>query len=169
MSFIIKMISKSVNQAIITSLEPETKYRLDIAQTKKDIRTQGLAVIIASNPRNPTGQVIQYVVFDGTASSGTQSEICRGEELSELVALGREGTTVILDEVRTHKQFIPSDSLWRSSTLGIYTPRMRKTLENRSPLLSTSKMLITTLSSSSMGLPRLAYITCYIRLLTFYL
>lgn len=53
----------------MTSLEPENKYRLDIAQTKKDIRTQGLAVIIASNPRNPTGQVIQYVVFDSTTSS----------------------------------------------------------------------------------------------------
>jgi len=37
-------------------------------------------VIIASNPRNPTGQVIQ------------------GKELKELVALGREGTTLILDE-----------------------------------------------------------------------
>jgi aspartate/methionine/tyrosine aminotransferase len=47
---------------------------------QKDIQTQGLAVILASNPRNPTGQVI------------------RGDELKELVALGREGTTVILDE-----------------------------------------------------------------------
>jgi aspartate/methionine/tyrosine aminotransferase len=63
-----------------TALEPENKYRLDIKQTKKDIQTQGLAVIIASNPRNPTGQVIQ------------------GEDLKELVALGREGTTLILDE-----------------------------------------------------------------------
>jgi len=63
-----------------TALEPENKYRLDIEQTKKDIRTQGLAVIIASNPRNPTGQVIQ------------------GKDLKELVSLSREGTTVILDE-----------------------------------------------------------------------
>lgn len=63
-----------------TVLEPERKYRLDIQQTKKDIRNQGLAVIIASNPRNPTGQVI------------------KGNDLSELVALGREGTTIILDE-----------------------------------------------------------------------
>ncbi|TFK42466.1 pyridoxal phosphate-dependent transferase [Crucibulum laeve] len=51
-----------------------SKYNLDIEQTKKDIRTQGLAVILASNPRNPTGQ------------------------LKELVSLSREGTTVILDE-----------------------------------------------------------------------
>jgi len=63
-----------------TALEPEKKYRLDIEQTKKDIRTQGLAVIIASNPRNPTGQVIQ------------------GKDLKELVSLSREGTTLILDE-----------------------------------------------------------------------
>ncbi|KAG6917920.1 hypothetical protein DXG01_000357 [Tephrocybe rancida] len=55
-----------------TALDAKSKYKLDIEQTKRDILTQGLAVILASNPRNPTGQ--------------------------ELVALGREGTTVILDE-----------------------------------------------------------------------
>ncbi|KAH0830726.1 pyridoxal phosphate-dependent transferase [Lanmaoa asiatica] len=58
----------------------QDKYRLDIDQTKKDIRTQGLAVIIASNPRNPTGQVIA------------------GKDLKEFVALSKEGTTLILDE-----------------------------------------------------------------------
>lgn len=63
-----------------TALDAKSKYRLDIEQTKKDIRTQGLAVILASNPRNPTGQVI------------------KGNELKELVSLSREGTTVILDE-----------------------------------------------------------------------
>ncbi|KAF8798126.1 PLP-dependent transferase [Phlegmacium glaucopus] len=63
-----------------TALDPKTKYKLDIEQTKKDIKTQGLAVILASNPRNPTGQVI------------------RGNDLKELVSLGREGTTIILDE-----------------------------------------------------------------------
>lgn len=63
-----------------TALDPKDKYRLDIEQTKKDIRTQGLAVVLASNPRNPTGQVI------------------KGNELKELVSLSREGTTVILDE-----------------------------------------------------------------------
>ncbi|KAH9060111.1 pyridoxal phosphate-dependent transferase [Lactarius vividus] len=56
-------------------------YNLDIKQVKKDIHTQGLAVIIASNPRNPTGQVI------------------RGKDLKELVDISRESTTtVILDE-----------------------------------------------------------------------
>ncbi|KIM60651.1 hypothetical protein SCLCIDRAFT_1183389 [Scleroderma citrinum Foug A] len=61
-------------------LATQNKYRLDIEQTKRDIRTQGLAVIIASNPRNPTGQMIA------------------GKELKELVCLSREGTTLILDE-----------------------------------------------------------------------
>jgi len=64
-----------------TALDPKNKYNLDIEQTKKDIRTQGLAVILASNPRNPTGQVI------------------KGRDLEELVSLSREGTTIILDEV----------------------------------------------------------------------
>ncbi|KAG6877729.1 hypothetical protein C0993_004546 [Termitomyces sp. T159_Od127] len=63
-----------------TALDAKTKYKLDIQQTKKDIQTQGLAVILASNPRNPTGQVI------------------KGNDLKELVALSHEGTTVILDE-----------------------------------------------------------------------
>ncbi|KIK08242.1 hypothetical protein K443DRAFT_672738 [Laccaria amethystina LaAM-08-1] len=63
-----------------TALDPKNKYRLDLRQTKKDIQNQGLAVILASNPRNPTGQVI------------------KGHDLKELVSIGREGVTVILDE-----------------------------------------------------------------------
>ncbi|KAF8547483.1 PLP-dependent transferase [Imleria badia] len=63
-----------------TVLDPKNKYRLDIEQTKRDIQTQGIAVIIASNPRNPTGQVIA------------------GKNLKELVGLSKEGTTIILDE-----------------------------------------------------------------------
>ena len=31
---------------------------------QKDIRTQGLAVILASNPRNPTGQVSRRPIID---------------------------------------------------------------------------------------------------------
>ncbi|KAK0496845.1 pyridoxal phosphate-dependent transferase [Armillaria luteobubalina] len=73
-----------------TALESSNKYRLDIEQTRKDIRTQGLAVILASNPRNPTGQVI------------------KGNELKELVSLSREGTTLILDEF--YSWYIYSDN-----------------------------------------------------------
>ena len=40
-------------------------------------RSMGISVIVASNPRNPTGQVIE------------------GEELEKLVQLGREGTTLV--------------------------------------------------------------------------
>lgn len=66
-----------------TALEPENKYRLDIEQLRKDIHKQGLQVVLASNPRNPTGQVV------------------KGKELKDLVDLAREtATTVILDEVR---------------------------------------------------------------------
>jgi len=64
-----------------TALEPENNYSLNLKQVKKDIQTQGLAVLIASNPRNPTGQVIQ------------------GKDLEDLVNLGREQhISLVLDE-----------------------------------------------------------------------
>ncbi|KAJ2934946.1 hypothetical protein H1R20_g2136, partial [Candolleomyces eurysporus] len=63
-----------------TALDSKNKYKFDLEQAKKDIRNQGIAVILSSNPRNPTGQVI------------------KGKDLKELVDLSREGTTVILDE-----------------------------------------------------------------------
>ncbi|KAJ3548746.1 hypothetical protein NMY22_g1144 [Coprinellus aureogranulatus] len=63
-----------------TALDHKKKYGYDIEQAKKDIQNQGISVILASNPRNPTGQVI------------------KGKQLKELVQLGREGTTIILDE-----------------------------------------------------------------------
>ncbi|GJE91693.1 pyridoxal phosphate-dependent aminotransferase [Phanerochaete sordida] len=64
-----------------TALDAENQYRLDIKQLRSDIQKQGLQVVLASNPRNPTGQVV------------------RGKELQELVDLGREtSTTLILDE-----------------------------------------------------------------------
>lgn len=54
-------------------------------QIRKDIRTQGLEVVLASNPRNPTGQVIE------------------GEDLKALVNTARESSaTVILDEVNQY-------------------------------------------------------------------
>lgn len=64
-----------------TALNEKDKYHMHIDQIKKDIDTQGLAVILASNPRNPTGQVIQ------------------GEELKDLVQMSRDKSiTLILDE-----------------------------------------------------------------------
>ncbi|KAL1744361.1 pyridoxal phosphate-dependent transferase [Schizophyllum fasciatum] len=63
-----------------TILDPNTKYDFDTQHTRKSIEDQGVAVVLLSNPRNPTGQVI------------------KGDKLKELVSLGREGSTVILDE-----------------------------------------------------------------------
>ncbi|KAH8099553.1 pyridoxal phosphate-dependent transferase [Cristinia sonorae] len=64
-----------------TSLDAENNYAMDLKQIKKDIMTQGLQVILASNPRNPTGQVIQ------------------GKELDDLVKLARDTqVTLVLDE-----------------------------------------------------------------------
>ncbi|KAI0748514.1 aminotransferase [Daedaleopsis nitida] len=64
-----------------TALDEAQQYRLDVNQIKKDIRTQGLEVVIASNPRNPTGQVIQ------------------GQDLKDLVQVSRDASaTIILDE-----------------------------------------------------------------------
>lgn len=65
---------------IPTALEAENDYKLDLKQVKRDIANQGLSVLLASNPRNPTGQLIQ------------------GEELKDLVALSKNKTTLILDE-----------------------------------------------------------------------
>ncbi|KAB5596241.1 Aminotransferase, classes I and II [Ceratobasidium theobromae] len=65
---------------IPTALTPESRYKIDINQAKKDISSQGLQVIVASNPRNPTGQLIQ------------------GEELKDLVRLCDHHCTVVLDE-----------------------------------------------------------------------
>ena len=66
---------------IPTALSPENKYDLDLEQIEKNIQEQGLSVLVASNPRNPTGQVIH------------------GNRLQDLVALGREQkTTLVLDE-----------------------------------------------------------------------
>ncbi|OJA10209.1 hypothetical protein AZE42_05130 [Rhizopogon vesiculosus] len=80
--------SQGASSSIKCNLELAERTPLDRTNTVlisnkpgfKDIRTQGLSVVIASNPRNPTGQVIA------------------GKELKELVSLSRESTTIILDE-----------------------------------------------------------------------
>ncbi|KAG9128523.1 hypothetical protein FRC07_005890 [Ceratobasidium sp. 392] len=65
---------------IPTALTPESRYKIDIKQAKHDIGSQGLQIIVASNPRNPTGQVI------------------KGDELKELVDLSKHHCSVVLDE-----------------------------------------------------------------------
>ncbi|KAI9270863.1 pyridoxal phosphate-dependent transferase [Sporodiniella umbellata] len=66
---------------IPTTLEEETRYHIDSQTLRKEISGRGLGVIVASNPRNPTGQVIQDT------------------ELQELVQIARDRhTTMIIDE-----------------------------------------------------------------------
>jgi bifunctional pyridoxal-dependent enzyme with beta-cystathionase and maltose regulon repressor activities len=52
---------------------------------QEEVKEKGISVVVASNPRNPTGQAIE------------------GHELESLVQMSRKGTTVILDEVRTDR------------------------------------------------------------------
>ncbi|KAI0372983.1 aminotransferase [Pilatotrama ljubarskyi] len=81
-----------------TALDAENKYKLNVEQIKKDIRTQGLEVILASNPRNPTGQVIE------------------GEELKTLVDIAREAsTTLILDEFYSWYMYPENNKEWGRS------------------------------------------------------
>ncbi|KLT45542.1 PLP-dependent transferase [Cutaneotrichosporon oleaginosum] len=70
-----------------SALKAEDNYRLNIDQLRNDIRLMSLHVIVASNPRNPTGQVID------------------GEELKELVRLGDGQTTIVLDEFYSWYQY----------------------------------------------------------------
>lgn len=66
---------------IPTVLEEETKYHIDPETINKEITARGLGLIVASNPRNPVGQVIE------------------GEELKELVDIARKRhTTLVMDE-----------------------------------------------------------------------
>lgn len=65
---------------IPSALSSADNYKLHIDKLKENIDQMGLSVIFASNPRNPTGQAIE------------------GEELKELVEVGRHGQTVVLDE-----------------------------------------------------------------------
>ncbi|KAK6908135.1 hypothetical protein I203_102136 [Kwoniella mangroviensis CBS 8507] len=75
---------------IPTALDARDKYKLNLEQLKAEIENLNLSVVIASNPRNPTGQCIS------------------GDELRDLVHLAREKTTVILDEFYSWYQY-PDD------------------------------------------------------------
>ncbi len=66
---------------IPTVLSEENKYHLGNEDLRKEIRGRGLSAMIMSNPRNPTGTLIQ------------------GEELQQLVDTSKElGCTILLDE-----------------------------------------------------------------------
>ncbi|CAD6570803.1 MAG: hypothetical protein TREMPRED_006026 [Tremellales sp. Tagirdzhanova-0007] len=74
---------------IPSALDAKNKYQLDIEQVlmsetpmklKREISNLSLNVIIASNPRNPTGQCIA------------------GNDLRDLVRIARDRTTIVLDE-----------------------------------------------------------------------
>lgn len=66
---------------IPTALEEETRYHISPETLRKEISSRGLSVIVASNPRNPTGQVIQ------------------DDELAALVQIAKERhTAMIMDE-----------------------------------------------------------------------
>lgn len=66
---------------VAMALDKEDGYRLHLDKLRQRVLEEGISVVLASNPRNPTGQVIS------------------GPDLSDLVKLARdEGTTICLDE-----------------------------------------------------------------------
>ncbi|GAA5950852.1 hypothetical protein JCM10213_006453 [Rhodosporidiobolus nylandii] len=71
---------------IPTTLHEEDAYHLNVDSLEKMVHEMGLSALMLSNPHNPTGQVIH------------------GDDLKRLVALGRKGTTMILDEF--YEQYI---------------------------------------------------------------
>ncbi|ORY96846.1 pyridoxal phosphate-dependent transferase [Syncephalastrum racemosum] len=77
---------------IPTTLEEETNYHIDSSTIRKEISNRGLGVIVASNPRNPTGQIIE------------------NGELRDLVKIARERhATMVMDEfysayIYTHEE-----------------------------------------------------------------
>ena len=77
--------------AIPILLDAETGYRISPAALKKEILGRGLSALLASNPCNPTGQLVQ------------------GEELRQWCVLAREcQCSLILDEFYSH--YIYSDA-----------------------------------------------------------
>ncbi|PWN53857.1 PLP-dependent transferase [Violaceomyces palustris] len=66
---------------IPTVLSAADRYKLSVDDLKKEIKGRGLSAVILSNPRNPTGMIIE------------------GDELKELVMTSKQmGATFILDE-----------------------------------------------------------------------
>lgn len=62
-------------------LSEEDGYKLSMPELRKEIRNRGLSAVVLSQPRNPTGVLIE------------------GEELRELVTMAREmDVSMVLDE-----------------------------------------------------------------------
>src|SRR5205085_4345075 len=73
-------------------LDAETSYRISPAALKKEILGRGLSALLASNPCNPTGQLIE------------------GEELRQWCGLAREcQCSLILDEFYSHYIYTSAD------------------------------------------------------------
>lgn len=65
---------------IPTTLDEENRYHIDPSTIRKEISNRGLGLLVASNPRNPTGQLIE------------------NDELKELVTISRERhATLVMD------------------------------------------------------------------------
>ncbi len=66
---------------IPTQLSAEDGYKLNVANMRREIRDRGLSAVLMSNPRNPTGTLVQ------------------GEELKEMTHMARQmHFSLILDE-----------------------------------------------------------------------
>jgi predicted AAA+ superfamily ATPase len=122
----------------LARLEAENGYKLDLKQVKKDIYNQGLSVLLASNPRNPTGQLIKSVLFyfGERLISNWAGTHYRGDELKELVEMSKNKTTIILDEVGANQSIasIVQERLLNhliSSTPGMSILKTSRNLDNR--------------------------------------
>ncbi|KAJ9121545.1 hypothetical protein QFC22_002164 [Naganishia vaughanmartiniae] len=73
-----------------TTLHASDQYKLHVDLLRKEMEDMSVSVIIASNPRNPTGQAIA------------------GKDLENLVALSRERVTLVMDEFYSWYQY-PDD------------------------------------------------------------
>lgn len=65
---------------IPSTLSAADDFKLDIDKVKASIHEQGLSVVLLSNPKNPTGQVVH------------------GDDLKALCEVSDEGVTLVLDE-----------------------------------------------------------------------
>lgn len=83
---------------IPSQLSEKDHYKMPIEDLRRSILAQGLTAVLLSNPRNPTGQIIE------------------GDELKALVSLSKElDTTTILDEF--YSWCVASDATcsWRNT------------------------------------------------------